>query len=89
MIAGTDCTVSFTNWFCPAGSIYPKKCEIGTYAQADTQACLSCPLGEYCWPCPAGEFCFPTDATGLGHDGQAGTCDTANGFICRLGAHSP
>ena len=88
MATHTSCTTSFTNWYCPAGSIQPKKCPIGTYASADTQSCTQCPNGEYCWPCPAGEYCFPTNVA-LGNDGRAGKCDISKGFVCRLGAHSP
>ena len=89
MTAGVDCTTNHKNWYCPAGSIYPKKCPIGKYASADTKSCVDCENGKYCWPCPAGSYCFPTDSTGLGHDGTAGKCDVSKGFLCRRGAFSP
>ena len=45
MDAPTDCTSAFTDWYCPAGSIQPAKCPIGTFAEDDTQSCTTCPMG--------------------------------------------
>eukprot|EP00347_Sterkiella_histriomuscorum_P018896 403343756 len=54
-----------SNMYCEAGSISPKPCSIGQYA--DQNQCLICPEGKYCWPknetngtqgdCEAGYIC--------------------------------
>lgn len=99
-----DCVVDgYGDWYCPAGSIMPKKCPVGTYIDSDngdTTQCLSCPSGKYCWPCPAGKYCFPDNQPTTGHNGivqiDDGTgvyiddsCNKDAGFVCREGNHSP
>ena len=100
MTTPTVCTTddSTEPFYCPAGSIKPKKCPPGEYVSADRQSCTTCDLGKYCWPCTVGSYCggdisttfasvySSSDAERL--SGIAGDCDTANGFICRNGASS-
>eukprot|EP00347_Sterkiella_histriomuscorum_P024098 403332318 len=61
------------NMQCPAGSILPKPCSIGQYADASNQ-CVACPEGQYCWP-------------EKGTDGKQGVCEA--GYICQSGSFSP
>ena len=88
MSTHTPCLPTKANYYCPAGTIEPKKCPPGKYASADTKTCTDCPKGKYCWPCPAGQYCF-SKVEVAGHSGIAGDCDVSKGFVCRLGSHSP
>ena len=84
-----------TDYYCPAGSIRPQKCPIGTYydnaSASPTYTCLSCPNGKYCWPCRTGGYCVEValGSTGTTHNGEVADCNTAGGYICRTGNHSP
>ena len=64
-------------YYCPAGSIYPTKCEKGYYVESTQATCTACPIGKYCWP----------DAAN-GHNGQVGDCLHGEGYLCRSGAFS-
>lgn len=88
--APTPCVPDKVNLHCPAGTINPQNCPVGKFASADTKTCEDCPDGKYCWPCPKDSYCFPeVTSPHPGHDGKAGDCDVAKGFVCRKGAHSP
>ncbi|XP_013391352.1 uncharacterized protein LOC106159584 [Lingula anatina] len=69
--------------YCPAGTITPQNCSMGTYAPVvELGECLSCPAGQTCpyiamnysLPCPEGYYC------------PNGTSD--NGIPCPLGTYS-
>ncbi len=73
----TLCSVAFSNYYCPEGSINPSKCPIGTFVE-NQQTCTACPAGKYCYP-----------AADNSHNGQVNDCDFADGYLCRAGAWSP
>ncbi len=56
---------------CPAGSVNPKPCAAGFFADMKQPFCRECPKGQYqdqtkqraCKPCPAGAYCPNTKTT--------------------------
>lgn len=94
MANGIDCTTASEPFYCPAGSINPKKCPPGYKISTDRQSCELCPKGSYCWPCASGQYCGGAlDTLSSGADttlleGIAGECDALEGFVCRYGAYS-
>jgi len=75
--AAEPCSTAFANYYCPIGSIYPRLCPVGTYAENQI-TCTPCSTGNYCWP----------DTTGA-TNGIVGECAFAEGYLCREGAFSP
>jgi hypothetical protein len=76
MTAATPCVTAYQHFWCPAGSIYPKKCAIGYKGVAQT-SCIACDKGSYCWPDNANA-----------NDGVVGVCAWAEGYLCRSGSYA-
>ena len=74
IICAGDAT--FDNFWCPEGTITPKKCDIGLYVSADSITCESCPRRNYCWP--------TSDNT----NGNRGICAYTEGYLCQGGSYS-
>ena len=71
----TPCPVGH---YCPAGSVFPTACPIGTYSDKEKLTSKS-----DCRPCPQGKYCDQPALTKKG----SGDCD--DGFYCFSGVDSP
>lgn len=73
------CSVAHEFYYCPTGTIYPTKCEIGYSVVVGNDECVPCAHHKYCWP----------EAHNEGDGTQLDDCDILSGYLCRSGAFSP